>query len=525
MADNKKKAAVAADDAASSSRASSKASKFSEKLAKFGGLMTDLKNDTAGALEFEKTVENQKTLSKTLKARDEEIKALKTEIEKLEHDKDVLAEIFGKKHREYDDKLKEDVALKSAVSKSEDSLKAAIEEARSLRSENKELKANVDKLATSLEKLKESSEVSQTECDRLNHALGLSDANFEQLSRFVGEGRLIEFSPEDLARTLEEFASKCHDLAVASFGDNAVLTPSFGSFVEHLDRCLEARKAKLPLPSSMDKSARLMRCAAAEFIISSALVNYVFTDIYLPEMAGAQNAISTTLQLMAPRRESIVRCQLLAEFEATDETTSRIVEIATNEVCSTLNHLLPAGRARDDLQQMVRELFNGAVAMWRPLQKSKDRVIVEFLESLDDLERGDRHVDYDEGSLTGSTGQTKNQNGQAVLPLFPQISVKDIMLIPGIALWSDQAAFIEARMEMDRLSFGRSAGPQTSRPPVTRRRMSSSGTTARGSQSPPTKGSALFAQLDGTMSGASPASNSRNHVNPSSRVGNGVKAG
>lgn len=301
--------------------------------------------------------------------------------------------------------------------------------------------------------------------------------------------------------------------------------PSFGSFVEHLDRCLEARKAKLPLPSSMDKSARLMRCAAAEFVISSALVNHVFTDIYLPETAGAQNAISTTLQLMAPRRESIVRCQLLAEFEATDETTSRIVEIATNEVCSTLNHLLPVGRARDDLQQMVRELFNCAVSMWRPLQKSKDRVIVEFLESLDDLERGDRHVDYDEGSLTGNTGQPKNQNGQAVLPLFPQISVKDIMLIPGIALWSDQAAFIEARMEMDRLSFGRAAGPQTSRPPVTRRRMSSSGTTTRGSQSPPTKGSALFAQLDGTMSGASHASNSRNHVNPSSRVGNGVKAG
>lgn len=198
MADHKKKAAVAADDAASSSRASSKASKFSEKLAKFVGLMTDLKNDTAGALEFEKTVENQKTLSKTLKTRDEEIKALKTEVEKLEHDKDILAEIFGKKHREYDDKLKEDVALKSAVSKSEDSLKTAIEEARSLRSENKELKANVDKLATSLEKLKESSEASETERDRLNHALGLSDANFEQLSRFVGEGRLIEFSPEDL---------------------------------------------------------------------------------------------------------------------------------------------------------------------------------------------------------------------------------------------------------------------------------------------------------------------------------------
>jgi len=242
MAENKKKGA--ADDTASASRATSKGSKFSETLSKIVGLLGDLKSDTAGASDFEKMVENQKILDKDIKARDAEIKTLKLSIENLEHSQEILLTSFGKRYREYDDKLNNDEALKSTLAKAQESLNTALEEAKKLKKENKSLHAKVNKLEAALEKSKESNQASKAECDRLKLELGLSDANFDQISRFIGETKLVEFDNETLyvqttrasnyvrilivsrVTVFDAFAAKCHNLAVTCFRDNEVPTVS-----------------------------------------------------------------------------------------------------------------------------------------------------------------------------------------------------------------------------------------------------------------------------------------------------------
>jgi len=220
-----------------------------------------------------------------------------------------------------------------------------------------------------------------------------------------------------------------------------------------------------------------------------------------------------------------VRCQLLAQSEDTSETLARVVNDATREVCTALNHLLPAGRQREDFQKAVHELFEEGVTIWKPLQSSKYRVMVEFVNDLKEFEHEDRHPDYDDASSAGPTrrnGENATVGREAVLPLFPQISIRDVILKPGIALWSDQGAFVEAKTEVDRLSVSRAVGSQASRPPVARRRMS----IPRGAQSPPTKGTATFVQPQGTAPGSAshcPAA-ARSHDSPSSLVGKGLQA-
>lgn len=86
---SKNKEKCAADDTAPASRASSKGSKFSETFNKLADLLDGLKNDTAGASEFEKTAENQKALNRNLGVWDEEIKALNLSIENLQHSPDI----------------------------------------------------------------------------------------------------------------------------------------------------------------------------------------------------------------------------------------------------------------------------------------------------------------------------------------------------------------------------------------------------------------------------------------------------
>lgn len=121
----------------------------------------------------------------------------------------------------------------------------------------------------------------------------------------------------------------------------------------------------------------------------------------------------------------------------------------------------------------MHELSEEGVTKQKPLQRSKDRVMVKFVSDLNESDREDRHPDHDEVSLVGyagRNGQTVTVNHQAILPFFPQISIQDVILKSKIALWSDQGASAEAKVEVDRLSISisRAVGSLTRRPPVAR---------------------------------------------------------
>lgn len=200
-----------------------------------------------------------------------------------------------------------------------------------------------------------------------------------------------------------------------------------------------------------------MRCAAAECVVINALVNHIFTDVHIPDAVDIHRAVSTTLDHLSndPRRESIVRCQLLAVSESQGDNSHGVAQAASDEICTALDSLLPAGEPLRTWQAKLAGLLHDAWVLWRSVQPSLKRVSARLsfdAQTLEILDRDqDSYGDYDSGSgreaaRPGSPTSTKTQ---VVLLLFPAICMSGdaIPLFGPIALWSDQAAYVEAGNE------------------------------------------------------------------------------
>jgi hypothetical protein len=211
-----------------------------------------------------------------------------------------------------------------------------------------------------------------------------------------------------------------------------------------------------------------MRCALAEFTISKALVDHIFLDMYCPLDAELQRAISYILATLEEdtRRERLVRCQLLAVFKGNVETFSRAFTLAQLDIHAMLDPLLPAGSIRDKFHGQVDELLKEAIAIWEPLQTSKDRVSAELSLGLEELGPEDRYGNYDTTSDASIAQDCLSIQEEPIVPLFPQIRMGDKILYPAMALWSNQAAVAEA------IRFGRALGQSKPAHASLRRRMS-----------------------------------------------------
>ena len=263
-----------------------------------------------------------------------------------------------------------------------------------------------------------------------------------------------------------------------------------------------------------------MRCAAAELVIANAMVEHIFTDIYVPNDHDRQKALSSALELLNstdPHREALVRCQLLESFSVNDEDLDNISKAAFREICNVLDNLLPAGDPRDKFHTELNALLGEAIELWRPLQRSKTRVSAHLSISPKELTReDDAYRDYDLGPVkAGSQGFS---GSQPVMLLFPLIYASDQDLIcTAMALWSDQGAFIEASNEAseDRFSMAGNMPGMTdsARPSAARRRFSVSGKTS----SPPT------AALPPASAMHRSSSDSSSHLIPTRSRENGIK--
>jgi hypothetical protein len=228
--------------------------------------------------------------------------------------------------------------------------------------------------------------------------------------------------------------------------------------------------------------------------------------------------VSTTLKLLAAkssRRESIVRCQLLAEFEIEDETSHSVAQAAFNEICPVLDSLLPAGEPRQRFQVKLAELLRDALELWQSVQTSKHRFFADFSVDAHMLAReDDMYADYDSVSNRGAAtpGSPTSTGSHAVLLLFPIIYMGEEIICPAKALWSDQGAFVEAWNEANASST--TGAPDASRSAVPRRRNSLS---VRMPQSP----TASTLSSSTAMNGSSEISTS--HLTPTRRSENGNK--
>jgi DNA repair exonuclease SbcCD ATPase subunit len=121
----------------------SNGSKFAAKFNKLINVCTDLKNDSEGAVDYGKTLEENTAVKAALKKSDDEVIRLNTEIQKLEQLKDHYLDDFSKKCGEFDTKLKDADSTKKTLNTTQEKLDEANEKMKQRDSENKHLEKKV----------------------------------------------------------------------------------------------------------------------------------------------------------------------------------------------------------------------------------------------------------------------------------------------------------------------------------------------------------------------------------------------
>lgn len=102
----------------------------------------------------------------------------------------------------------------------------------------------------------------------------------------------------------------------------------------------------------------------AEFVVSKAMVEHVFVDVYSSKPHPWIRAVSTvlaSLECQSPDREALIRCQLLADNELDDDTRDQVVLNAANQVVETLRPMLPTSFLRDEFANTLQALFREAM--------------------------------------------------------------------------------------------------------------------------------------------------------------------
>ncbi|KAB5582917.1 hypothetical protein GE09DRAFT_285463 [Coniochaeta sp. 2T2.1] len=497
-----------------------KGSKFAERWSKIINLCSEIKNDPAGALDYEKTVEDNTTLRISLKKRDDELQTLKSEVEQLKllgsHD----LERFGKKYAEFEYILKDAESSRTALASTTTKLEETNKQIKKLECDNKQLEKRTRDMETARKHAER--DLADTQ-DRLRE-LENKHMKAQQKISFYGEDNLVSIDLDKVGHDLEEFAEKCHQVVMGCFEPCEAPPRNISSLIDYVDRC-PGRHVRLPLPLTdhTTKSARLMRCAAAELVIANTMVEHIFTDIYVPNDIDRQKALASALELLAstdPRREALVRCQLLETCDADAQSLDSICQAAFEEVCAALDGLLPAGEPRDKFHAGLSALLGEALELWHPLQWSRTRISAHLFVSPKMLNRSeDAYPDYD-GVNPQSAGGGGLPGSQPVMLLFPLIySSGRAVICPPTALWSDQGAFIDASNEAseDRLTMAGSmvGAVDSTRSSAMRRRLSV------GARQPASQPASSSLPPSGVMNGASGVSGS--HLVPTRSRENGIK--
>ncbi|KAK0709880.1 hypothetical protein B0T26DRAFT_427898 [Lasiosphaeria miniovina] len=470
MPENKKK--TSGEDNASTSKSSSKSSsKIFERVNKMWGLLNQIKEDAGAVDDFAKVIENSKKLAEDLKAKESEVQGLQQERDVVVVEKNLMWKEFAEQQLEYSNQLKAADERNRNVDRLQVELEDARQEAKRLGAENKTLTSDLAKNKSTLQKCRESLKITQAQRTDLELRYSMADNELTTLQDLLGEGQLEEFDMDALAESLTAFAARCHKTVLGCFQGLNVPPASLPSPTGDIER--------LPLSLSMSTSAKLMRCALAEFVLSKALVDHIFTDIYFPGHVGRQETLSTILgelEELDPRRGAAARCQLLLVFEAGEEQHSMAVEFAKEDIFKVLRPFLPVGPIRDEFEQNIEAILKEAIAIWESMQRSKNRITAELSVDSEYLERDDCYPEYGELTVPPNTISPGHSDVKdtALVPLRPQFSTNRDILLPTVALWRPQEATVNAIVELELESSRKRSPGQTSglRRQVAKRRQS-----------------------------------------------------
>lgn len=194
MSDKKKPNGDKVNDNVVTIPVASKGAKFADKLNKIFGLFSELKNDTTGAVDFEKTLEENTALKTMLRKRDEEIKHLNSKLIQADHTLNKTATVFGETCGNYDTRLKTLSSVNEELKGTRARLEKMSEETKTLEAENRQLKKAVSDAEATRKKVETMLATTEQTCRRLKYEL----ADVQQTISFYGEETLVDIDPVGL---------------------------------------------------------------------------------------------------------------------------------------------------------------------------------------------------------------------------------------------------------------------------------------------------------------------------------------
>jgi hypothetical protein len=223
----------------------------------------------------------------------------------------------------------------------------------------------------------------------------------------------------------------------------------------------KAASRNIPISDSMQ--SKYLRKAVAEKIIANKLCVNIFQQYYLPESPAAREAMDDVLERLYtdnPRGEAIFRRRLLSAYKPEEEEyqVAKVVESTQAEVVGLLDPLLFSLNARENFRSELGKLLQEAVKLWRPVQRSAVRGVVENDPEPDWSE----YKEYDTAvGLTAEQAPNVPAQSDAIMSLFPQVSMDDNVICPGYALWSSQNTVVAANIEYSQSNLRNSAYGRT----------------------------------------------------------------
>lgn len=188
-----------------------------------------------------------------------------------------------------------------------------------------------------------------------------------------------------------------------------------------------------------------MRCAAANMIITGAIMQHIFRTVYMPGTGCDAADLLVELFEDDQERQNICRCQLL-QTSASSTNDQDIIFLATNQAYDLLVPWVPKEK-QPLFQEQLEQHFITAVNIWYPRIQTSERLI---------LATETRGTDPGVGLLDcyGARTNAQNQDSGTLASLTPRVVLDgtDIVLHHGTVLWNDQKAVLSARAESHRQS-------------------------------------------------------------------------
>ncbi|KAI9781867.1 MAG: hypothetical protein M1839_005661 [Geoglossum umbratile] len=142
------------------------------------------------------------------------------------------------------------------------------------------------------------------------------------------------------------------------------------------------KAASRDVPMFDSVQSKYLRKAVAEKIMANKLCTNIFQQYYLPESPAAREAMDNVLERLYtdnPRGEVIFRRRLLSAYKAEDEEyrVANIMESTQAEVVGFPDPLIFGLDARESFRSELGKLLQEAVKLWRPVQRSAVKGVVE----------------------------------------------------------------------------------------------------------------------------------------------------